>query len=89
MWDNLKWFTIGIMKVFNFKLLIDIVSFFFFFFFFLLFIYFCLYRAASSAYGGSQARDLIGLLLPAYATATATSDPSRVCDQQLTAMPDT
>ena len=39
-----------------------------------LFIYLCLFRAAPAAYGVSQARDLIG------ATATATWDPSCVCD---------
>ena len=38
--------------------------------------------AAPVAYGGSQARGLIGLQLPAYttATATATRDPSQVCN---------
>ena len=39
------------------------------FFFFL-----CLFRAAPEAYGGSQARGLIGV------TATATWDPSLVCE---------
>ena len=37
-------------------------------------------RATPTAYGGSQARGLIGALPPAYARATATWDPSCVCD---------
>ena len=41
---------------------------------------FLLFRAAPATYRGSQARGLIGVQLPAYATATATPDPSRVCD---------
>ena len=48
-----------------------------FFFFFLLF------RAAPKAYGGSQARGQIGATasgLQAHVTATATQDPSCVCD---------
>ena len=40
---------------------------------------FCLFRAAPVAYGGSQAR-APKELWPAYATATATRDPSHVCD---------
>jgi len=32
------------------------------------------------AYGGSQARGLMGAVAPAYARATAMWDPSRVCD---------
>ena len=43
-------------------------------------LFFCLFRAAPTAYGGSQARGLIGAIAVAYATATATQDPSRVCD---------
>ena len=42
-----------------------------------LFIYFWTVPVAC---GGSQARSLIGTQLPAYATATATRDPSHVCD---------
>ena len=53
------------------------------FFFFLVF---CLFRATPAAYGGSQARSLIGAV--AYVTATATQHPSHFCDQQLTATPD-
>ena len=36
--------------------------------------------AAPTAYGSSQARGESELHLPAYATATATRDPSCVCD---------
>ena len=42
----------------------------------LLFLVFCLFRATPMTYGSSQARGQIG------ATATATWDPSRVCDLQ-------
>ena len=41
---------------------------------------FCLFRAASAAYGGSQARVESELQLLAYVTATAMPDPSCVCD---------
>ena len=41
---------------------------------------FCLFRAASVAYGGSQARVESELLLLAYARAAATRDPSCVFD---------
>ena len=47
------------------------------------FIYFCrsaFSRATPAAYGGSQARDQIGAVPRAYTTATATWDPSRVCN---------
>ena len=60
----------------------------------LLFFFFCLFAiswAAPAAYGGSQARGLIGAELPAYTRAAATWDPSRVYDPptpQLTATPD-
>ena len=43
-------------------------------------LFFHLFRAASVAYGGSQARDLIGAILMAYTTATATPGPSNICD---------
>ena len=46
-----------------------------FFFFFLSFVFF---RATPTAHAGSQARGPIGVT--AYARATATPDPSRVCD---------
>ena len=36
--------------------------------------------AAPVAYGGSQARDELELQLPAYTTATARPDLSRVCN---------
>ena len=36
--------------------------------------------AAPAAYGGSQGRGLIGAAAIAYARATATRDPSRVCN---------
>ena len=50
--------------------------------------FFCLFRATLEPYGGSQARGGIGG--PAYATATAIWDLSRICDPtpQLTAIPD-
>ena len=41
-----------------------------------LFFFFGLLRPAPGAYGSSQARDQIRATLPAYATATATPDPS-------------
>ena len=44
-----------------------------FYFCFVLFV-----RAALAAYGGSQARGQIGAV--AYTTATATRDPSRICN---------
>ena len=46
--------------------------------FFCLFV--CSYRATPAAYGGSQARGLIGAVAAASARATATRDPSWVCD---------
>jgi len=39
-----------------------------------------LFRAAGAAYGGFQARSPIGAVTPGYTTATATEDPSRVCN---------
>ena len=46
-----------------------------------LFIYlFLLFRTAPSADGGSQARGQLELQLLTYATATATQDPSHVCN---------
>ena len=51
------------------------------FFVFVFFFVFCIFRAAASAYGGSQARGPITAVgLPAYAMATAMQDPSRVSD---------
>ena len=47
------------------------------------FFFFCLFSfsgAAPVAYGGSKARGLIRAVFPAYAGATATRDPSRICD---------
>ena len=56
-------------------------SFSFFLFFCFLFFVFCpFFRAALTAYGGSQARVYSELLLPAYTTATAKPDLSRVCN---------
>ena len=46
-------------------------------FFFLIFFFFLLFRATPAAYGGSQARGLIGAVA---ARATATPDPRLVCD---------
>ena len=51
----------------TFKHLLKFISFFFW-----------LLRAASEAYGGSQARSPSELQLPAYTTATSTQDPSHV-----------
>ena len=53
--------------------------------FFLSFLLFCfilflLFRATSAANGSSQARGQLDLQLPAYTTATATRDPSCVCN---------
>ena len=50
------------------------------FMFFLLLLSFCLFRATPTAYGGSQARGLIGAIAAAYTRATAKPDPSQVCD---------
>ena len=44
----------------------------------------CLFRAAPAAYGGSQAKGPIRAVAAAYATATATQDPTRICDLQPT-----
>ena len=38
------------------------------------------FRPKPAAYRSSQARGRIGAAVTAYTTATATSDPSRVCD---------
>ena len=38
------------------------------------------FRATRSAYGVSQARDQMGAAALAYAAATATQDPSHICD---------
>ena len=46
----------------------------------LLFGLFVFLRAAPTTHEGSQARGRNGLLLPAYARAIATPDPSHVCD---------
>ena len=45
------------------------------------FSFFVFSRAALVAYGGSQARGLIGAVAAGLDTATATWDLSRVCDQ--------
>jgi len=39
-----------------------------------------LFRATHAAYGGSQARGLMGATAATYTTATATRDPSCVCE---------
>ena len=49
-------------------------------YFFLIFLVFCLLRAAPAAYGGSQARGLIRAVATGLTRATATSDPSCICD---------
>ena len=44
-------------------------------------LFFFLFRASLAAYGDSQAGGPVGdTQLPTHATATATRDPSRVCD---------
>ena len=45
-----------------------------------LFFFFWLFRATLEAYGGSRLGVESELQLPAYTTATAMWDPSRVCD---------
>ena len=52
--------------------LLSLAFFFFFFFFF--------FRTTPAAYRDSQARGWIRAAAAGYATATATQDPSRVCD---------
>ena len=44
------------------------------------FFFFCLFGATPTAYGSSQARGQIGAVALAYTTATATPDPSLICD---------
>ena len=44
------------------------------------FLFFAFSRAAPAAYGGSQARGLIRAVAAGLRTATATPDPSHVCD---------
>ena len=46
----------------------------------LFFFFFGIFRAAPMECGGSQARGLIGGVVPAYATATVSPDLSRVCN---------
>ena len=57
---------------------------------FLFFFVFCLFffRTAPTACGGSQARDLIGAVAASLHTATATQDPSRMCDLHHSPTPD-
>ena len=55
-----------------------------------IFFFFFLFRAALTAYGGSQARGPIGATATSLVTATATWDPKPCLrpTPQLTAMPD-
>jgi len=46
----------------------------------ILFIFFFLFMATPGAYGNSQTRSQIELKLPTYTTATATQDPSFICN---------
>ena len=46
-----------------------------------MYVFFLWFRAALTAYGGSQARGLIRAIAAAYATATAMQYPSQVCNQ--------
>ena len=64
-----------------FSLIALIIS--FFEFFFCNFFFFGLFRAAPVAYGVSQTRGRIRVTAAAYNTATATRDPSHVCDPHL------
>ena len=57
------------------------MSFFLFFFFFV----FCLFKAAPEAYGGSQARDLIGAVAAGHSHSKAISEPPLGPTPQLTA----
>ena len=54
---------------------------------FCLFVFFLLFRAALAAYGGSQTRVESELQLLAYTAATATPDPSLVCDLYYSSRP--
>ena len=47
---------------------------------FFFFLSFCFFTAAIAAYGDSQARGPIGAVAASYAGATATLDPSLVCN---------
>ena len=55
-----------------------------------LFIYFCLFRAASVAYGGSQGRGPIGAVTVGvhHSHSNTGSEPSLLSTLQLTALPD-
>ena len=44
------------------------------------FLFVCLFRAAPSTYGGSQARGQIRAVVAGLTTAIATPDPSHICD---------
>ena len=53
------------------------------------FVLFCLlFRAAPVAYGGSQARDLIGAVVAGHSHSKARSEPFLCPTPQLTATPD-
>ena len=67
------------------------IFFYFILFYFILFYYyFCLFRAAPMAYGGSQARDLIRAVAAGlfHSHSNARSEPGLRATPQLTAMPD-
>ena len=68
---------------FNFPLILYI-------YFFIFIFYFLLYRAASTAYGGSQARGLIGAIAASlrHSHSNARSQPRLQPTPQLKAMPD-
>ena len=61
-------------------LLLGNVFYFFIIFIFLFFGLFAFSRATPAAYGGCQARGLIGTVVLAYARARAMWDLSRICD---------
>ena len=68
-----------------YKIFFFLTSFFFFFFFF-----FCIFRAAPAAYGGSQARGLIGAVAAGlhHSHSNMGSEPHLQPTPQLTATPD-
>ena len=80
---------ISIFQIFLFLLKIKIIyiythiyryMYIFLFYFILFFIFFCLFRAAPSHMEIPWLGVELKLQLPAYTTATATPDPSRICD---------
>ena len=73
-----------------FRLQVSFLFFFFIFNFFFVFFFFAISWAASAAYGGSQARGLIGAVAASLhqSHSNAGSEPCLQSTPQLTAMPD-